>query len=96
MTAATGHPQPVQAFPFAGVGGLVAVALLVVTYAIFAGLVRLLGAAASGLRLTVVPGIVDGIRDWALPEGQATAAGTPEVAPPWEDLPPGGVQVGDE
>ena len=80
-------------FPFAGIGGLTAVAFLVVTYTVFAGLVRLLGAAASGVRFTVVPGIVEGIRDWARQDGDKAEEAAP---PPWEELPPGGDQLGAE
>jgi hypothetical protein len=82
-------------FPFAGIGGLTAVTFLVLSYAIFAGLVRLLGAAASGVRSTVVPGIVDGLRDWARPEEDHAPAPSTASAPPWEDLPPG-AQLGAE
>ena len=85
--------QRMDTFPFVGVGGLAAVAFLVSAYAAFAGLVRLLGAAASGVRLTVVPGIVDGVRDWARPDPRV-ADDAP--APPWEDLPPGVDQLGAE
>ena len=80
-------------FPFVGIGGLTALASFVVTYATFARLVRLLGAAASAVRLTVVPGIVDGVRDWAHPD-PPVAEDPP--SPPWEDLPPGLDQLGAE
>ena len=80
-------------FPFVGIGGLTALAFLVATYAAFAGLVRLLGAAASGVRLTVVPGIVEGVRDWARPDAEDLETAPP--APPWEELRPGG-QLGAE
>jgi hypothetical protein len=85
-----------EAFPFAGIGGFVAVTFLVVTYGVFAGFVRVLGAAASGLRLTVVPGIVEGIRDWARPEEPEEDSSPAPVELPWEELPPGVAQVGDE
>jgi hypothetical protein len=81
-------------FPFVGIGGLAALAFLVVTYAAFAGLVRLLGAAASGVRLTVVPGIIEGVRDWARSDADTTEDAAP--APPWEELPPGGDQLAAE
>ena len=82
-------------FPFAGIGGLAAVTFLVLSYAIFAGLVRLLGAAASGVRSTVLPGIVDGIRDWSRPDEDQAPASPAAATPPWEDLPPG-TQLGAE
>ena len=82
-------------FPFAGIGGLTAVTFLVLSYAIFAGLVRLLGAAASGVRSTVVPGIVDGLRDWSRPEDDHAPASPTTVSSPWEDL-PSGAQLGAE
>jgi hypothetical protein len=85
------HPRGVETFPFVGIGGLAAVMFLVVTYAAFAGLVRVLGAAASGLRISVVPGIVDGVRDWARPAGPVA-----DADPPWEELPAGVGQVGAE
>jgi hypothetical protein len=81
-------------FPFVGIGGLTALAFLVVTYAAFAGLVRLLGAAASGVRITVVPGIVEGVRDWARPA--AERAEDAAASTPWEELPPGADQLGAE
>ncbi len=81
-------------FPFVGIGGLTALAFLVAVYAAFAGLVRLLGAAASGVRLTVVPGIVDGVRDWA--RSGAEIVDDPAPAPPWEELLPGADQLGAE
>jgi hypothetical protein len=77
-----------DSFPFAGVGGLVAVTVLVGGYALFAGLIRLVGATASGLRLSVVPGIVDGIRDWAEREPAGDAVATPAPDAPWEDCLP--------
>jgi len=86
-------------FPFVGIGGLVAVTLLVVTLGVFAGLSRLLGAAASGLRLSIMPGIVDGIRDWArpgVPEAGGPATPGPGPEAPWEELPAGGGQLGEE
>ncbi len=82
-------------FPFAGIGGVAAVALLVAAYAVFATLVRLAGAAVSGVRFTVVPGIVDGIRDW-LPGDDPGDGGTSSSAPaavPWEELAPGQLDV---
>jgi hypothetical protein len=81
-------------FPFVGIGGLTALAFLVATYAAFAGLVRLLGAAASGVRTTVVPGIVEGVRDWSRPDA-GRADDVPPPAP-WEELPPGSDQPGAE
>lgn len=84
-----------DSFPFAGIGGLAAIALLVAAYAAFAGLVRVLGAAASGLRLSVVPGIVEGVRDWSRPAIPETD-GKRDADAPWEELPPGGAQVGVE
>jgi hypothetical protein len=81
-------------FPFVGIGGLAALAFLVITYAAFAGLVRLLGASASGIRTTVVPGIVEGVRDWARPD--ADRAKGPAPSTPWEELPPGADQLGAE
>ena len=76
-------------FPFLGIGGLTAIAVLVVGYAAFALLLRLLDAAATGV-VSVVPGIVTGIRDWTRDDGAGARAGT-RAAPiaPWEDLPPG-------
>jgi hypothetical protein len=81
-------------FPFVGIGGVTALAFLVGTYAAFAALVRLLGAAASGVRLTVVPGIVEGVRDWARQDAGEVVDVPPE--PPWEELPPGGDRLGAE
>jgi hypothetical protein len=43
----------------------------------------------------VVPGIVDGLRDWARPEEDQAPAPSTAVAPPWEDLQPG-AQLGAE
>jgi hypothetical protein len=74
------------------------VTFLVVTYGIFAALIRLLGAAASELRLTIMPGLVDGIREWAEPDAPADGGPTRaeiKAEPPWEELPPGGGQVGE-
>ena len=81
-------------FPFFGIGGLTALAFLVIIYAAFAELVRLLGAAASGIRTTVVPGIVEGVRDWARPAADRARDAAPPT--PWEELPPGADQLGAE
>ncbi len=76
-------------FPFLGIGGLTAIAVLVVGYAAFALLLRLLDAAATGA-VSVVPGIVTGIRDWTRDdEGEAGAEASAAPVVPWEDLPPG-------
>ena len=79
-------------FPFVGIGGLTALVSFVVTYTAFAGLVRLLGGVASGVRTSVVPGIVEGVREWARPEHPEAE----EPQPEWEELPPGGDQLGAE
>ena len=84
-------------FPFLGIGGLTAIAVLVVAYVVFAAFARLLEVAAAGA-MSVVPGIVTGIRDWARDEGGG-AEETVAPAVPWEDLPPGAAiedQVGAE
>lgn len=86
-----------ETFPFAGIGGLAAVAVLVAGYALFAGLVRVLGAAATSA-MSVVPGIVTGMRDWVREDAVNTVATTPPAVA-WEDLPSGtppGDQVGAE
>jgi hypothetical protein len=86
-----------ELFPFAGIGGVAAAAVLVGGYAAFAGLVHLLGAAASGA-MSVVPGIATGLRDWAGTDDAAPAAPAPAAAA-WEDLPTGTAsddQVGAE
>ena len=72
-------------FPFLGIGGLTAIALLVVAYVVFAAVARLLDVAASGA-MSVVPGLVTGIRDWARDNANADVEVLP--APPWEELPP--------
>jgi hypothetical protein len=78
-------------FPFLGIGGLTAIAVLVVGYTVFAVLLRLMDAAASGA-LSVVPVIVSGIRDWSRDDADDRDRSddtVTEAAVPWEDLPPG-------
>jgi hypothetical protein len=87
-------------FPFLGIGGLTAIAVLVVGYAVFAVLLRLMDVAASGA-MSVVPVIVTGIRDWSRDEDSGEDSGvlSTVAAAPWEDLPPGTTiedQVGAE
>ena len=76
-------------FPFLGIGGLTAIAVLVVGCAAFAILLRLMHATASGAMI-VVPSIVTGFRAWTRDDdGEPEASGAPAPSVPWEDLPPG-------
>jgi hypothetical protein len=94
IASSPAHLSAVDSFAFVGIGGLTAITFLAVAYAAFAALASAIGAAADGVRLSVVPAVVDGLRDWrrAVPMNEPGGS-SPGPQAPWEELSPGGDEV---
>ena len=65
-------------FPFFWGGAALALAFLAAVMTVFAVAVKLLGVATTSLRGSVLPGLVDGFRDWSDRPNPTLAAGAAE------------------
>jgi hypothetical protein len=52
-------------FPFLWIGALVAAAFLTFMFLVFGVLMKLLNRATTDVRGSILPGLIEGIRDWA-------------------------------
>lgn len=60
-------------FPFLWIGALVAAAFLTFMFMVFGLLMKLMNRATTEVRESILPGLVDGIRDWADDRRQAAS-----------------------
>lgn len=73
-------------FPFLPGGALLAIGVLSGAYLVFALVIRATDRAVSGLRSSMLPAVVSGLRTWREPTIRPTAPASPVVAGPLAEI----------
>lgn len=70
-----------MAFPFYWIGALTAGLFLATVFAVFGVALRLLNRTTDEIRDSMLPGLVSGFRDWAVPRTRRVASSPGAVSP---------------
>ena len=73
-------------FPFLPAGALLAIGVLSGAYLVFALVIRATDRALSGLRGSMLPAVVSGLRTWREPTIRSTPPASPVVAGPLAEI----------
>lgn len=84
-------------FPFLWIGALIAAAFLTSMFFVFGVLMKLLNTATTEVRASILPGLIEGIRDWAddhgLPPMRVISPRADEDKPSVQETPTTGLRL---